>query len=316
MALTPELIKANEALASLSEDQVTAIATLSANDEADVINAKIGEHHGLIEKDVKEISGVEKQDGEKSYDYLKRVLGDFKQKSGGATELQAQITEKENKIKKLEKQIADGNTDGALKQKLQDTEGQLAALQTKYDEDKSAWEKEKGDFTEKITDIQVKSAFNKATAKIKFKAGFSESVQKTLISSAESAILNKFTPDWVDAGDGNRTMIFRGKDGEIARNKANGLNPYTAEELIAEHLKDAIDPGRSKTGSGSSGNDNRGGVDAVETVDIASAKTQIEADELIVRHLLQKGEVRGTASFAEMQKKIRTENGIDKLPLR
>lgn len=315
MALTPDVIKANESLASLSEDQITAIATLSVNDETTVINTKIGEHHGLIEKDVKEISGVDKQEGEKSYDYLKRVLGDYKQKSTGSTELQTKITAAENKVKDLEALIASGKGSEAIAQKLKDTESQLTALQSKYDEDKSAWDKEKGDFNQKITGIQVKSAFGKATAGIKFKAGYPESVQKTLLTSAESAILGKYKPDWVDAGDGNRTMVFRDEKGEIIRNKANGLNPYTAEELMNEQLKDVIDLGQKKKGAGSQ-DPGKPNVDTIDIVDIAGAKNQVEADDMITKYLLQKGETRGTASFADAQKKIRLEHGVDKMPIR
>jgi hypothetical protein len=315
MALTPEVIKANEALASLSDDQIAAISTLSVNDEATVINTKIGEHHGLIEKDVKEISGIDKKEGEKSYDYMKRVLGDFKQKSGGSTELQTKITEQENKIKDLEQKIADGKGNEAIAQKLKDAESKLTALQTQYDTDKGAWEKEKSGFTEKITGIQVNSEFGKATAGLKFKAGYPEGVQKTLLDSAKSTVLGKYKPDWVEA-DGTKTMVFRDEKGEIVRNKANGLNPYTAEELISEQLKDVLDFGQKKKGTGTEDPGKGGGTETIDVADISAAKTQVEADELITKHLLQIGETRGSASFAEKQKKIREENNIAKLPIR
>lgn len=314
MALTPEVLKANESLATLTDDQVAAIATLSVNDEATVINTKIGEHHGLIEKDVKEISGIDKQEGEKSYDYMKRVLGDYKSKSGGSQELQTKITAQETKIKDLEQKIADGKGNEAMAQKLKDAEGKLTQLQTQYETDKKTWETEKTGFAEKITGIQVNSEFGKATAGLKFKAGYPEGVQKTLINSTKESILGKYKPDWVEA-DGVKTMVFRDEKGEIVRNKANGLNPYTAQELISESLKEVLDPGKKTTGTGTE-EPGKGGTDKIEVVDIAGAKTQVEADELITKHLLQIGETRGSASFAEKQKKIREENGIAKLPIR
>lgn len=314
MALTPEVIKANEALASLSDDQVAAIATLSVNDEATVINTKIGEHHGLIEKDVKEISGIDKKEGEKSYDYMKRVLGDYKSKAGGSKELQTEIDGYKNTIKDLEQKIADGKGNEAIAQKLKDAESNLAQLQTQYDTDKKAWETEKTGFNEKITGIQVNSEFGKATAGLKFKTGYPEGVQKTLINSAKAGILGQYKPDWVEA-DGERVMVFRDDKGEIVRNKANGLNPYTAQELISESLKEVLDPGK-KTPGGGTGEPGKGGDDKIDVVDIANAKTQVEADELIVKHLLQIGETRGSASFAEKQKKIRQDNDIAKLPIR
>ena len=315
MALTPEVIKANEALSSLSDDQVEAISTLSANDETSTINTKIGEHHGLIEKDIREISGEDKKQGEKSYDYLKRVLGDYKEKSKGSESLSAKITEKENKIAELEQKIVDGKGNEAIAQKLKDAQDQLQVLSAQYETDKNAWEKEKGDFTERITGIQVKAAFGKATAGLKFKAGYPDAIKQTLLNSAESSLLSTYTPDWVDAGDGNRTMVFRDKNGEIARNKANGLNPYTAEELITEQLKEVLDFGQNRKGAGTK-KPNGAGTDTIDTVDFANAKTQVEADELIVRYLLQQGETRGSSSFADRQKQIRNDNGVSKLPVR
>ena len=313
MALTPDVLKSNEVLSTLSEDQLSAITSLSVNDEKSVISTKIGEHHGLIERDVKEVSGIEKNQGEKSYEYMKRVLSSYKESSGNSSELQTKISDQEAKIQQLEKSISDGSTDTVTIQKLKDAEGKLSQLQNQYDTDKNTWETEKNSFTEKITGIQVNSEFNKATAGLKFKAGYPESVQKTLLNSTKDSILSKYKPDWVEA-DGSKVMVFRDDKGEIVRNRANGLNPYTASELIMDSLKEVVDSGKNTTGAGT-GNTSKSD-DSVGSADISGAKTQVEADQLIVKHLLQIGETRGSASFAEKQRKIRDQNNISKLPIR
>ena len=314
MALTPEVIKANADLATLSEAQLTAISTLSVNDENQVINNKIGELHGRYDQDVKEVSGVDKNQGEKSYDYMKRVLGDFKSKIGGVTELQTKITGYETEIANLKKQISEGKGDEVIRQQLKDAQTELATLKTQYDTDKTAWGTKEKEFSQQISGIQVDTQFEKAVAGLKFKAGYPESVQKTLISSAKSAILGTYKPDWVEA-DGQKIMVFRDAKGEIARNKANSLNPYTAQELINEQLKEVLDPGKKTTGTGTE-DPGKNPQDVIEVVDIAGAKTQVQADEIIVKYLMQQGETRGSASFAEKQKKLREDNGVDKLPLR
>lgn len=313
MALTPDVLKSNEVLSTLSEDQLSAITSLSVNDEKSIISTKIGEHHGLIERDVKEVSGIEKNQGEKSYEYMKRVLKSYKESSGNSSELQTKISDQEAKIQQLEKSISDGSTDTVTIQKLKDAEGKLSQLQNQYDTDKNTWETEKNSFTEKITGIQVNSEFNKATAGLKFKAGYPESVQKTLLNSTKDSILSKYKPDWVEA-DGSKVMVFRDDKGEIVRNRANGLNPYTASELIMDSLKEVVDSGKNTTGAGT-GNTSKSD-DSVGSADISGAKTQVEADQLIVKHLLQIGETRGSASFAEKQRKIRDQNNISKLPIR
>lgn len=312
MPLTPELIKANESLAGLSDDQITAISTLSANEEATVISSKIGEHHGKIEADVKAVSGIDKNEGEKSYDYVKRALSTYKEKAGSTTQLQSQIDAQKATITDLEAKILDGKGNEAVAQKLRDAESKLGALQSQYETDKSTWEKEKSSFTEKITGVQVNAEIAKATAGLKFKAAFPESVQKTLLKSAKETILGQYKPDWIEEGDA-KVMVFRDAKGDIIRNKANQMEPYTAQELIAEQLADTLDQGKKQNGAGTGGESGGGGV---ESADISAAKTQVEADTLISKHLMQKGLVRGTKSFADEQKKIRDENNVSKLPIK
>ena len=314
MALTPEVIKANESLATLTDAQLAAISTLSVNDEQTVLNTKIGELHGRYDQDVKEVTGIEKAQGEKTYDYVKRVLGDFKAKVGGSTELQTKVSQYETEIQTLKAQIADGKGNEAMKQQLTDAQSQLAALKTQYETDKQTWGTKEKEFSQQITSIQVDSQFEKAVSGLKFKAGYPEGVQKTLIKSTKDSILSQYKPDWVEA-DGKKIMVFRDAKGEILRNKANGLNPYTAQELIQDQLKEVLDAGRKKAGTGTE-DPGKGGTDTIEIVDIAGAKTQVQADEIIVKYLMQNGETRGSASFAEKQKKLREENGVSKLPIR
>ena len=310
MALTAEVIKANADLSNLTDAQLAAITTLSANEENQVINTKIGELHGRYDEDVKSVTGIEKSSGEKTYDYVKRVLADLKTKSAGAPDLQSY----ENEIATLKSQIANGKGDEAIRQQLKDAQAELSTLKAQYDVDKQNWGNKEKEFTNKITGIEIDSNFEKAVAGLKFRAGYPESVQRTLLSSAKSAILGAYKPDWVEA-DGQRIMVFRDKNGEILRNKSNSLNPYTADELISEQLKEVIDNGRIITGAGTQGQGN-GQSGSAEVFNIAGAKTQVEADEIIVKYLMQIGETRGSGSFAEKQKKLRQENGVDKLPIR
>lgn len=312
MALTPEVIKANEALASLPDEQVAIIATLSKNDEDAVISTKVGELHGGYDKDIFEVSGVKKKEGEKSYDYAKRVLGDFKTKAESASTLSAEIDSYKTTIKDLNQKIKDGNTDPVLKQKLADTESALAAIQTQYDTDKSIWEKEKGEITSQITMTKINSQFDKAVAGLKFKPEYPESVQTTLRKSAESNIMTKYKPDWLD----DSTLVFRDpKTNEIVRNPANQQNPFTAQELLAAELKDVLDAGKPGKGGGTN-EPNPGGTEVTLT-DLAGVKTQVEADEIIQTYLMKtKGLVRGTPEFAEQWNTLRKENKVLDLPIR
>ncbi|MGL5980416.1 MAG: hypothetical protein ACRCZY_05975 [Phocaeicola sp.] len=312
MALTAEVIKANEQLATLSDEQLSAIATLSLNDESAVLGARIGEIHGRYEADIKEIAGVDKNQGEKAYDYMKRVLGDYKGKVSTSSEAINELNTAKQRLTELEEQVKSGKGNEAMAQRLKDEESRYNQLKSAYDADKSKWDEDKKGYEGKITKIHVDSQFASATASLKFKQGYPEGVQKTLLESAKSAVLGNYTPDWIES-DSGRKMVFRDKSGEIVRNKANALNPYTASELISEHLKEVLDSGRKVEGAGTTPPNK---VTTVGIVDIAGASTQVQADEVIVKYLLQTGETRGSASFAQKQNALREENGVNKLPIR
>ena len=59
--------------------------------EESKIAPRISEIYGQLDKDVLESSGVEKTTNEKTYDYLKRVMGDFKSKSDSSDQAMADL---------------------------------------------------------------------------------------------------------------------------------------------------------------------------------------------------------------------------------
>lgn len=311
MAITKELLTENESLKDLNEDQIKAITELSSNDEKEVVKTSVGKHHGLIDKDVNEISGLEKEEGEKSYEYMKRAMNHFKSSGEKAEGLQTEIADQKTKIQDLQTKIDEGSEDKATLQKLKDTQSKLDALQDTHETEKSDYQKKIDDLNGRMAKGKINTEFGKALSSMKFKSVYPESVQKTLIDSAKSNILNKYKTDNVEV-EGETVMVFRDQDGEIIRNKSNGLNPYTASELLKNELKDTLDTGRKQGGSGSSSGSGSG---SSEVIDVSQAKTRVEADSLISKHLMSIGLTRGSRAFADKQKEIRTENDVSSLPL-
>lgn len=314
MALLGEVLKANESLKGLNDDQIKAIETLSANDENKVIGQRIGELHGQYDQDVTSVAGAEKQQGEKSYDFVKRVLGEFKTKAASADTLQAEMQTLKSTITDYEAKFQAGKGNEALSQKLKDAETKLSQMQGQYETDKKSWTEKEGQFATERNSYMMDVEFAKATSGLKFKAEYPESVQSVLLKSAKESALQGNKVDWIDNGKGGKAMVFRDEKGDILRNPENKLEPMTAGEIIAKQLKDVLDFGRKATGGGTG---NPGANDpTAELIDISGAKTQVQADELIQKHLMQKGLTRGSGEFAEQQSKIRIDNSVDKLPMR
>lgn len=313
--ITIEMLNQNAALSTLTDAQKAAITEISKNDEATVIGTKIGALHGQYDADILNVSGIAKAEGEKSYDYLKRVLGDYKTKLDGTKTLSAQLEAQKKKVTELETKLAAGGSDEALKQQLKDAKHQVVQLQTQLTTKGEELDKAKKDYEQKEKDLLVGFAFTNATAGIKFKADVSEPVKKILLAAAKDEILAKGTPDFIDDGNGGKKLVLRDAAGNTLNNPKNNLNPYTIEELVMEtSLKDVIDTGRQQQGGGTAPIKPNGGSGT--TLDLSGVKTQLEADTQIEKYLLSTGLTRDNAEFGNKVLEIRNENNVSELPIR
>ena len=313
MALTAAILRANAGLAALSDEQLGIIEELSRNDENTVIGARIGELHGQYDNDVLSVTGIAKNQGEKSYDYVKRILGDYKQKAAGAEALNTQITELETQIEGYKKTIAEGKGNEAVAQQLKDAQKQLADTQALFETKNKEWEEKYNSLNNQYQQSLIDAEFSKALQGMKFKSIYPESVQKTLIESAKRTVLSTAKPDWVEE-NGVRKLVFRDAAGNIMTNQENRLNPFTPGELLQRELKDVLDTGRQQRGTGTQGNQGGSGG-AGGSLDLTGITNQVDADNAIRKHLMGLGYTRGSKEFSDEALKIRQENGVDKLPI-
>lgn len=316
--LTIDMLRQNSALAGLTDVQVNAIAEMSRNDENTVIGTKIGALHGQYDTDIFSITGIKKNDGEKSYDYAKRVLNEYKTKAGSTQDLQQKLDAANKKVTDLEKKIESGEGDAALRQQLKDTKAQVSQLQSQLQTKETEFNTQKKELEDNIKNVHVDYAFQAAVSGLKFKSGITDNVQNVLLKSAKAEVLTKGTPDFIDDGQGGKKLVLRGQDGNILNNPKNNLNPYTLQELILEtSLKDVIDTGRQQTGGGTGGQGGQGGQGGSGvTLDLSSVKSQVEADKAIETYLLHTGLTRDSQEFADKSLEIRNDNNISQLPIR
>lgn len=312
--LTVEILKQNGALAALTDEQLNAIAEMSRNDEASVIGTKIGALHGQYDQDIFSITGITKKSGEKSYDYAKRVLNDFKAKTESVETIKGQLTEANNRIAKLQQDLEKNSGDDTLKQQLKDTKNQVTQLQAQLQTKEAEFTKQKEALENTLKSTHVDYAFEAVTAGLNFKAGITEPVQKTLLSAAKSEVFAKGTPDFIE-DNGQRILVLRDTNGNILNNPSNNLNPYTIKELLLEtSIKDVLDLGTKQTGGGTKGFGGSGKTGT--SLDLSGAKNQIEAGRIIEGYLLSQGLTRDSAEFDEQFIQLRTDNNVTKLPIR
>ncbi len=314
--LTIEMLRQSSALAGLTDAQFTAIAEMSKNDENTVIGTKIGALHGQYDADILGITGIKKKDGEKSYDYAKRVLGEYKTKAESVKTVQAELAAAKAEVADLQSKLEKGAGDETLRQQLKDAKAQVTQLQTQLQTKETEFNSKKTEFETTLKNTHVDYAFQAATAGLKFKSGITEPIQKTLLNAAKAEVLAKGTPDFIEDGQGGKKLVIRGADGNILNNPKNNLNPYTMQELVMEtSLKDVIETGRQQQGGGTGGfGSGSGGTGG--TLDLSGIKNQVEADKAIEAHLLANGLTRDSQEFAEQSMQLRTENNVANLPIR
>ena len=309
--LTLDILKANETLKGLSADQLNAIVTLSKNDEEATIGKKIGELHGSYENDILSVTSVAKKDGEKSYDYLKRVLNDYKTKVSERDTLTQQLKEQKDKVEQLQKQVTGGDSEVATQ--LKDEKDLTAKLRKQITDKDTELAAAKKDYEAKLLGFRVDTAFDSVFGGLTFRQDVSDAVKSAMKQAARSEVLAKGTLSY-DESLG--TLVLRDANDQIVRNQGNMNNPYTLAELVAEtSIKDVLQ--KPKTGNGTtppSGGSGGSGKDNL--LDLSGAKTQAAADDLISAHLEAKGFNRESDEFWEQYNTIREENGVSALPLR
>ena len=149
---------------------------------------------------------------------------------------------------------------------------------------------------------------------MQFKSEIPASVQTILLQNAYAKIKG-MSPDYIDDGNGGKRLVFRGQDGAVLNNPENQLNPYTAGELLAKELKDVLATKREVPGGGTKPLGGGSGIEA-QTVDVSSAKNQMEANELLTKQFLAQGMTIGSNEFQEAMDKAWKDNNIVNLPLR
>lgn len=311
--LTIELLNANSALNSLSDEQKQAIVTLSQNDENAVIAAKTGKIYGDLDTDILTTSGIGKNGTEKTYEYAKRVIGELKGKADGADALQTQIRSLTQKNAQLEKTIADGNGNEQMTKELKQAKADLASVTNQFTE----LQKEKNDLAAKyesdLKNIRIDGAMQSAIASVKFKPDIPESATKVLLQQAIEKVKG-MNPDFEDDGKGGKVLMFKDESGAVLRNQATNLNPFTATELLNRELDSmgVLDKGRQQQGGGTNTPTNVNSNSGALAID--GARTRTEAYEAITNVLIAQGLQVGTKEFSDAMTQAWKDNNVASLP--
>jgi hypothetical protein len=312
MALTNELLKANTALAGLTDEQITAITTLSKNDEDGVIGTRIGQVYREMDDKISSITGVARNGDEKTYLYLERATASFKEKADKVADFEKQVGDLTATKERLEKTISEGTQDKETKNKLDQANADLASITNQYNTLKTEFDTSNQTHENELFSVKVQNDLSSATNGIAFKKEFPESVTKVMMDQAMNKI-KALNPDYIDNGQGGKQLVFKDSTGAPMRNPDNSLHPYTAAELVKKELASfgVLDDGAPRGGGGT--NPLTGGGAGGALV-VSGAKTRLEANTIIHQSLTAKGLTLGSDQYKLEMNAAWTDNNIIALP--
>jgi len=306
MRFEEELLRELDKIENLTGEQKEAIKLGATS----VFQKKTGDMKGEFDRDVLDVSGIQKTQGEKTHEYIKRALVSSKTDT---TPLEIEIaslkTERDDLIK-------NGSGDLELKAKVSKLEKQNSDIENLANEWQEKYENSEKTLFDKSLELRQSKILSMmyGDESLKFNETIPESLRKMTTKTIDNKILSIET-DEVDDGNGGKMTVFR-KDGEILRDADNNLKPHTAQSLRKAELKAAglLAEKREQKGTGTK---EVNGISVPTELDLTSAKTKVQATQMITEYLMgAKGLSRNSEKFVEEQTKIYVENKVGELPLR
>ena len=308
--ITADILKANEHLAKLTDEQIASIVTLSTNDVNAEIGKKIGELYRQLDTTIDTSTGIARNGDEKTYNYLERAIKELKGGMPNVDEMKGKIKTLTEEKTRLEALVSDGSKDtetakllNQAKAELKSTKDLYIGLQTKLDEQAKTHKTE-------LFGLRVENELTNALNGLKFKAEIPANVTKTFVNAAISKVKG-LNPDYVDDVNGGKRLVFRDANGVAISNPTN-LAPYTAAELLGNELKDII----AIKGAKGTGTQVDGGGGNNDTVTIGNARTQQEAMTIISKSLCAQGLTAGSKEYQTKLDAAWAENKVKSLPVK
>lgn len=306
MALTIDKLKADNTIkgANLPDSVLAAIATLSTNDEKIEIDKAVGINYGMVDAVVAEIVGESNTPGNKTTEYIKKHLKALKEKADSAGNVGAITTERDNlkkEVDKLKKEMVDGSTDATLKKQISDLEAKIRQKDSDIENLRTSKEGEISTL-KKSLDGELSTNLSlalKSQAEAYFNTlKFDPKLPQWAIDAKKEQVINEVMAKKGQAafdGEGvDRKLVFKDSQGNVLKNAANGLNPFTFGDLAGEFVKDAIIDAKGggggtkpPTGGGGGGTKPTGGGGG--GLDISSARTQGDVIGLIREQIKSEG---------------------------
>ena len=310
MALTLDLLNAQEGLSGLTDEQKTALVGLSEREEESTFNRRFGETLGQMDTVIASEGAIGRNEGEKTSEYMARVIRTLKSSADEGAGYKTANESLTAEIESLKAKIASGAGNEEIKKELEKLKGELASAKRVNGELQESLTKSAAEYKGKLEGYRMESEIGAAMTGIAVKKELPEATKQALLTLAKQNVMSSKHVFDETAG----VFIFQDAEGNPLKDKS--LNNLTVADMLRMQLDTmgVLDAGRQQGGAG--GNGGNGGGSGAD-VNISSARTKVEADEMMERQLMAQGHAKSDANWGELMRDLRTsvKSFYDTLPL-
>lgn len=267
LTANPELIKVVEPVLTKREYTVLDKERKSAYDnskEVEISQNLTKKIAGRVETEIKEITGVERKEGEKWYDYNKRAAKVLKDKS---SDLENELTPLRGK----------SDISAAERDRINNQQELIKSMKTANDTMKTTYEQQI---------VQMKAG-NKILSEVTpLMAKFNPVIPAMATNMMHEQVVSKMSANAIYDESLGR-LIHKGVDGKPLMKDGNYM---TSQEIYTEQMKDFLDLGKQQTGvGGEEGGPNDG-----------SLPLGITNQQLLSDWLIKNGKVAGSKEYNDL----------------
>ena len=313
MALTLDLLNAQEGLSGLTDDQKNALVGLSERDEEASFNKRFGETLGQMDTVIASEGAIQRNEGEKTSEYMARVIRTLKTSADEGAGYKTANESLTAEIESLKQKIASGAGNEEIKKELDKLRGELASAKKVNGELQESLTKKEADYKGKLEGYRMESEIGAAMTGIALKKELPEATKQALMTLAKQNVMAAKHVFDETAG----VFIFQDADGNPMKDKS--LNNLTVADMLRVQLETmgVLDTGRQQGGAGGNGGNGGNGGGGGAAVNLSLARTKVEADEMIEKQLMSQGHAKSDADWYERFSEARKANKalLDTLPL-
>lgn len=237
--LSAEVIKANEPLKDLTDEQIRYIVALSKNDEEQMKTAIVRETHDRYDRDIEELTGLKREPTEKTHAFLKRAVSE---KLSGLDDLGKKVKALELEKKELLDKGDDKKIEELNKQIKEKTE-RIELMKTKHAE---ALKEKEGEIQKQMSSLEefkVTSMFQSSLSKFVLDDEIPQAARDAVVQQTEQYV-KSLKREWIDG-----KLRFLDDNNEILRDKTT-LEPLTIEAITKQRLDPITAQQRQGAGAG------------------------------------------------------------------